>query len=546
MSTEPARHSRIWLVTAVTLATALAAWLRIHGLTGQVVLDDEWHAIHKLLSSSYGDIFRTFGWADHSIPLTLLYKAMAETFGLAEGRMRALQVASGIALVPVGARLAWRATRDAPAAALFAFLLCGAPFLVMWSRFARPYAITLLLTALCLAAIWRWRAERSMRMAACAAATAALSAWLHPIAGIYAAIGCLFVFLEDVAAPAGVRPRPSWRSLGLGVAVALAMLAPLIAPLQHDRPSLSAKAGGDQPNLETFERLLAIYWGGVPTSVVAIASAVAAWGVVVMFRRDARLAAYLLLLGVVPAAALTLSGAMWVQSGQNFGRYVLPLQPLLLFFGSVGAMSLVRLLARRRAEMAAWAAAATLSVAYLYATPAIAQVATLGPWYGHLDYHWDYRHRWNEHKRGHPQFDPPAFYRRLARMAPGSAPIVEAPFIYEAPFNPLAHYATYHRQPVVLGMIHDLCLEGPRLGEPPPGDRRLRFRKFAFLSDASAVRRTGARYLLVHRGPLRGKLFDENGRCIDKLARLYGAPLEVDARLAVFDLKPGEPPPTLQ
>jgi hypothetical protein len=324
------------------------------------------------------------------------------------------------------------------------------------------------------------------------------------------------------------------------------MLAPLIAPLQHDRLSLSAKAGGDQPNLETFERLLAIYWGGVPTSVVAIASAVAAWGVVVMFRRDARLAAYLLLLGVVPAAALTLSGAMWVQSGQNFGRYVLPLQPLLLFFGSVGAMSLVRLLARRRAEMAAWAAAATLSVAYLYATPAIAQVATLGPWYGHLDYHWDYRHRWNEHKRGHPQFDPPAFYRRLARMAPGSAPIVEAPFIYEAPFNPLAHYATYHRQPVVLGMIHDLCLEGPRLGEPPPGDRRLRFRKFAFLSDASAVRRTGARYLLVHRGPLRGKLFDENGRCIDKLARLYGAPLEVDARLAVFDLKPGEPPPTLQ
>jgi hypothetical protein len=95
-------------------------------------------------------------------------------------------------------------------------------------------------------------------------------------------------------------------------------------------------------------------------------------------------------------------------------------------------------------------------------------------------------------------------------------------------------------------MIHDLCLEGPRLGEPPPGDRRLRFRKFVFLSDASAVRRTGARYLLVHRLPVRGQAFDEGGRCIGKLAGLYGAPVEVDARLAVFDLRPGDPPPTLQ
>jgi hypothetical protein len=546
MSSLPGGRSRTWFVTAVMLATALAAWLRIHGLTGQVVIDDEWHAIHKLLSSSYEDIFTTFGWADHSIPLTLLYKAMAETIGLAEGRLRALQAASGIALVPVGAWLAWRAGRDAPAAALFAFLLCGAPFLVMWSRFARPYAVTLLLTTLCVAAIWRWREQRSLRMAAYAAATAALSAWLHPIAGIYAAIGCLFVFVEDAAAPAGVRPRPSWRSLGLGVAVALAMLAPLIAPLEHDSGALSAKAGGDQPNFETYERMLAIYWGGLPTPIVAVAAAVTAWGMVVQFRRDPRLAAYLVLLAVVPAAALTLSGALWVQSGQNFGRYLLPLQPLVLFFGSVGAMSLVRLLAGRRAEMAAWMAAATLSGAYLYATPAIVQVATLGPWYGHLDYHWDYRHRWNEHKRPHPHLDPPPFYRQLARMAPGSAPVVEAPFIFEAPFNPLAYFATYHRQPVILGMIHDLCLEGPRLGEPPPGDRRLRFRKFVFLSDASAVRRTGARYLLVHRLPVRGQAFDEGGRCIGKLAGLYGAPVEVDARLAVFDLRPGDPPPTLQ
>jgi hypothetical protein len=44
-----------------------------YGVTTQIVLDDEWHAIHKL-SSSYSNIFRSFGYADHSIPLTILYR----------------------------------------------------------------------------------------------------------------------------------------------------------------------------------------------------------------------------------------------------------------------------------------------------------------------------------------------------------------------------------------------------------------------------------------------------------------------------------------
>jgi predicted membrane-bound mannosyltransferase len=196
------------LAIAVALATLLALGLRAWGITGQAVLDDEWHAIHKLATSSYRNIVRTFGLADHSIPLTLLYKAMADTIGLAEGRLRAPQIVCGVAFVPAGAWLAWRATRDAPVAALFAFLLAGAPFLVLWSRFARPYSIALLFTTLCVAAIWRWRTQRTWRWAGWAALFAALSAWFHLLFALYPVIACVFVFAEDSAAPRTVRPRP--------------------------------------------------------------------------------------------------------------------------------------------------------------------------------------------------------------------------------------------------------------------------------------------------------------------------------------------------
>jgi hypothetical protein len=163
-----------------------------------------------------------------------------------------------------------------------------------------------------------------------------------------------------------------------------------------------------------------------------------------------------------------------------------------------------------------------------------------------MSYHWDYRYRWMDYLRADRSYDPPAFYRELGRMVPGMVTIVEAPFEWEAPYDMLAYYATYHRQRELFGMLHDLCLERrPWIGEVPH-DRRFRFRLFVFLDDPVAVRATGARYLVLHLFMPHGKPFPEAGRCLAKLEVLYGPPMSKDDRVAVFDLRPGDPPPKLQ
>jgi hypothetical protein len=526
------------LAIAVALATLLALGLRAWGVTGQVVLDDEWHALHKLIHAPYHVIVRQFGLADHSIPLTLFYKAMADTIGLAEGRLRVLQILCGTVLVPVSAWLAWRATRDAPAAALLAFLVAGAPFLVLWSRFARPYAVTVLLAVLAVAALWHWRSHRSWRAGAAAVGTTALCAWLHPISAVYGALAWVFVFVEDAAAPRAVEPRPSRQSIALGAAIGCASLLLLAPPLIHDRHNLAVKTGGEWPNLATYERAISLFWGGLPTPMLAACLLLAAWGAVVVLRRDRPLGLYLLLVALGPPVVVSVTGSIWVSEGQNFARYVLPTQVFVLFFGSVGVTSLVRALARARADAAAWTLAIALSAGYLAATPTIAYVATLGPWFGHLSYHWDYRYRWLAGERSERRYDPPEFYHRLGRMAPGTATVIEAPFVWEAPFNPDYYYATFHHQRELFGMLHDLCRDGARLGEPPPRDRRFRFRLFVFLDDVDAVRNSGARYILLHRTFPRRPPFAEADRCAAKLEALYGRPISDDGRLVVFDLRP--------
>jgi hypothetical protein len=532
-ATPDSARSRAIFFFAVGIATVLAIGLRAWGVTSQVVIDDEWHALHKLQWSSYSSIFNTFGMADHSIPLTLLYKYIANTIGLAEGRLRILQIICGVALVPACAWIAWGATRDRAVAALFAFLVAGAPFLVMWSRFARPYSISLLLTVLCVASVWRWRGERTRAMAACACLTAALAAWFHPLAGLYAALACIYVFLEDVLRPAPGAARAWRQSFSFGAAVAAAMAALLISPIYHDRQSLSGKSGGDHPNFDTYERMFSVIWGGLPTAAYVAALACAAWGFVVMVRRQPRLAVLLAVLGIFPAIMLTITGAVWMHVATNFLRYQLPLEVIVLFLGSVGAIAAVRAIAGRFSDPMAWAAMFALSVGYLVLNPAIGQVARLGTWYGHTDYHWDYR-RWAVYKRASLELAPPDFYRQLGPQAPGT--IIEAPYVWEAPYNPLAHYASFHHQNELFGMLHDLCVPGERIGEVPR-DRRFRFRRFVFLDNPAAVKASGARYLIFNRGIREHRFAPAGENCVVKLKEIYGPPATQDARVVVWDLQ---------
>jgi hypothetical protein len=86
-----------------------------------------------------------------------------------------------------------------------------------------------------------------------------------------------------------------------------------------------------------------------------------------------------------------------------------------------------------------------------------------------------------------------------------------------------------------MGMLHGLCLDGQLDGEVPK-DPRFRFRNFVFLDDRDAVLATGARFLLLNRERLHGDPFVQADRCLAALTKIYGPPVDVDSRVAVFDL----------
>src|SRR5271169_5165996 len=180
---SPPCLAALWPAT-LGAAVLIGAYLRLDQILSQVLIDDEWHAVHEVLQRTPAAMLVDFGWADYSIPLGILDWYEARWFGLSEIVLRAPMLACGLATLVVlplyVARRVGRAT-----AAVFAVLLAISPLLVIYSRMARPYAITLLLGWIAHGAFARYYASARGHAPAgfVYAVTAALASWLHPIAG---------------------------------------------------------------------------------------------------------------------------------------------------------------------------------------------------------------------------------------------------------------------------------------------------------------------------------------------------------------------------
>src|SRR5580765_4944370 len=89
----------------VACALAAGTYLRVRGLGSQIIIDDEWHALHKLMRADMLNIVTHLDYADYSIPLTVYFRWLEDTIGVTEWGMRLPMLAAGVALIVAGPML---------------------------------------------------------------------------------------------------------------------------------------------------------------------------------------------------------------------------------------------------------------------------------------------------------------------------------------------------------------------------------------------------------------------------------------------------------
>jgi hypothetical protein len=527
--------------TAIAAGALIAGvYLRATQLPAQILLDDEWHAIHKLLHSGAKGILTSFGVADYSIPLTLYYRFLALHGGLSEWAMHVPLLVAGVALLAV-APLLLRREAAPPVLATWVALLAISPLLVYLSRTARPYALTCLLAFVAVIAFRRWWRKDAHPLAWAFVYVAAtfLAGWLHLVTLPFTLLPFAYATIRTLAVP-GERDRAHamLRLIRLGAITVLPLLAALLPPFLGSAVQLAEKTGSDGVTLDSVYRSGLMLIGTGSPWPFALACVLLLAGVRRLARRNGDFIAYVAFLSIGLAVALVFAKPAWVSHPLVFARYMLPALPFALLFVAEGAVACAAAAFARTPVQAATIAIAVLLL--FLAGPIPRYLYYPNQFIEHARFQFDYDDAHNPYVQQIPSEPIPAFYRTLAKRPPGSSTLIEAPWRLESNFIPFPWYQAVHRQNVMIGLVTPVC--GVRdFGEYSATETRLRFRNFAHLSEILRGRTYGADYLVMHVKPWTippnaPVEWPDVAACLPAIEATLGAPVFRDDAIVVFDL----------
>lgn len=402
--------------------------IRLFQYPQQVLLDDEWHAIHQLLSGkSPGELLLSLGHADYSIPLGLLYWLEMRWFGLSEWAMRWPMLLAGLATLV--ALPAWAFSRLSPRiAVIFAGLLAASPLLLIYTHTARPYALTLFLSLLGIYAFDRYAkaATTAPGWGLSYVLCCALGAWLHPIVAplLFAPL-----VLESACRLAG-KPAVSWRRiLAAGLPATLLATVLVMPAIIADPAGVTLKTGEASVGLATVWGALHS-WLGVASGWIALALlglAGLGFGRLLREHRLARVVALGLFLTLL---ALLLLRPAWVHHPLTFARYLLAAVPLLLLAVACGVDRLLRIGAGSRWLLAP--GLVLLAAAYAWQSPLHFLLAKPNSHVTQARFQFDFRPAHNRVARYQRETLPVSpFWDRLSAEPGDSLRIAAAPFYFE-------------------------------------------------------------------------------------------------------------------
>jgi hypothetical protein len=519
----------------------VGAVFRLHQLPEQVLVDDEWHAVHTLLRlDSVSAIARYLG-ADQSIPLTLFDRIAADWFGLSELIMRLPSVVFGVAAVGL---VPWAMRRwiGSGSAIVLAWILSVSPILIFYTRYARPYSITLLLSTLGILAFYTWWTGGTRRWKYAYIGCAIASGYFHLASLPGLLVPFAFAVVDGLVNPG--RQRRSLRDLAwVGVSVTAGLSLVLARPLLSQSQDLMKIVDSSESGRINPETLLGTWQLFVGTSSTTIA---VAWvgllvgGLAILAREQPRWTAYLCTVAVGQVVGVILLQPVMLQIPIVFARYNLDALPLLLCFVATGVMWPLQWLGR-------WANAGAVGVLVAGALLVSGPLGRIHRWPNNFTNHASYQADYapgGYFERFRPSKISP-FYHELAQQPRGSLTILEAPWYYY--FHPLAYYQAIHGQKVKVGFVAE---SGPdlRVGEVPSGDPKFAFRNAIHIDDRDRLERESVDYIVLHKNLTREFPIPfahdhvDISKSLKKLRGRYGAPVYEDDQLFVFRLNESGPP----
>lgn len=521
------------------LIICLGIYLRLDQFLVQILIDDEWHAVHKLIKSTPEKFIKTFGHADYSIPLTLLYWFEAKYFGLSELLMRWPMMLFGLVtliLFPLFAKkkFNWSVTL------IFAFFIATSPLLIHYSRIARPYAITLFLVYFSIVLFYKYYncKDKTFFFGFVYAIAASLALWLHLIIGFFLITPFVIEFIRIIINKSNNKFNRFLKLLYLGLPTLGLMLLLILPPLLNDMAALSSKAGSNLPTLNTLTGFLYLCYGTSSTFLVMLFSVLTLIALPHAINKSA-IILNILVGFCMTVLAINMAQPAWVQNPITFTRYLLPIIPVLLFLTAIGfnvVFKAVKSRLQNKASFFVLVAATVILIPIWYKahSPITEWLRQPNTNTLHSLYSIDFRKGKNIIQDILTKRPVSPFWKSLSGT-PLKHKIVVAPWYFESYSWDGPIWEKISKQYVLPGYMTGLCFK-KRAGETPK-DPRFKFENMGLIADKNALNKKHIDYVIFQKSKRFNYVvrnIDKIDKCLSTIKDYYGQPIYEDDLIAVF------------
>ncbi len=558
-----------WLALGALILAGLA--LRLHGISGQILLDDEWHSLFYVADFPLKDLLTHMGSGATCIPLNIFQKFMLQSIGWSEMILRLPGIVAGILCLCVfpllvGKLFSRRAT------IIFTILMAISPHLIFAGSFTRPYAIYLLLSFVAIHAFYMWTISGQGRYRMAYVLGGAMAIYVHLFAVIAVILPPLYVLLSRgspwLKGTDGQNQMTSKKIIG-ALALCLGIAGVLLLPaLVHSSAEFFAKRPrSNPPTVFTFAGFASLVAGS--SNWLAVIPFCLLWlgGQAWLIRTNRLLGGMFAAITLSYAAAVVLAAPPKMDVSIQMARYCIPIFPIAFICVAVAADQSLAALAQRPGSRSRGFATGIIlcaGVTLFMAGPLPRLHGSINNFMNHAAYQESYEPLQWDHPYHSQMFDyhmtvqeptMSEFYRRLVREKEDVI-VVEYPMIIGFHLNPFYFYQHFHHKRVIAGYVSNLdcfTLRSPGDAAHPnmPFDvplsnvkdkGNLRFRNMVDLTRKEDLLKSGARYLIIHKNifseEMGQKTFDHAWLPAMDLEKTYrkefGEPVFKDQWLTVF------------
>lgn len=571
----PGRQS-IWFIAGLVLAISVGVFLRLYLLRDQILLDDEWHGMnYAALSNSFSGVLTHFslGLAT-SIPLNVYNYILLKTIGWNETWIRLPSIVAGLLSLFIFPLLV-RQTFNRRVTLIFTALLTISPFLIFYSRMARPYSLVVLFGFAAIWALYLWATRGGKKYAAIYVSCACVTICLHlfTVVAMMVPLGIIaLIALRDCLAKVSRKNRIFRPTLGpLTIsAVLIAGVSAAFLKVGLTSSTASLIIGQDHMTLATLTGFASLLSGTANPVFISFFVVLLALGLLFTAKERWLLPSIFVLSLIFYFIAFAIVRPSLIHDSIVVTRYVTVLFPLGLLLVAVGIDTVASYFesivpgGRSPAVRGILNGVCCFFIAGLGVAGPLPQIySPPNNFTNHSVFENSYERRvWDESHVVPGPFDQslsvrkediPDFYWKIAHEP--NATIIEFPMSFVNAFNLYYYYQHFHRNRVLIGYLPEINLSkvsyfiwvDPALSAVRP-PRKFYFRNMVNLDDIESIRSSGAKYVILHTDLLGGewkKNFDYprqnysalTGYLRENFIQAFGSPIFSDEHIIVFQIQ---------